>query len=45
MLASYDGDIRAYLVATLGWLKYVVLEAPAAKMRSATWMSMKAFRL
>jgi len=34
------------VVATLGWLKYVVLEAArAAKMRSATWMSMKAFGL
>jgi len=45
MLASDDGDVRAYLVATPGWLKYVVLEAPAAKIPSATWMSMKAFRL
>jgi len=45
MLASDDGDVRADLVATLGWLKYVVLEAPAAKMRSAARMSMKAFRL
>jgi hypothetical protein len=27
MLTSDDGDVRAYVVATLGWLKYVVLEA------------------
>jgi hypothetical protein len=26
MLASDDGDVRAYFVATLGWLKCVVLE-------------------
>jgi hypothetical protein len=27
MLAGDDGDVRAYLVATLGWLECVVLEA------------------
>jgi hypothetical protein len=25
--SSDDGDVRAYVVATLGWLRYVVLEA------------------
>ena len=27
IVTSDDGDVRAYVVATLGWLKYVVLEA------------------
>jgi hypothetical protein len=27
MLASDDGDVRAYVVATLDWPKYGVLEA------------------
>jgi hypothetical protein len=27
MLSSDDADVRAYVVATLGWLRYVVLEA------------------
>jgi hypothetical protein len=27
MLMSHDGDVRAQVVAMLGWLKYVVLEA------------------
>jgi hypothetical protein len=27
MLTSDDGDVRAYVVATLGWLRYVVLQA------------------
>jgi len=25
--SSDDGDVRAYVVATLGWLRYVMLEA------------------
>jgi hypothetical protein len=31
MLTSDDGDVRAYVVATLGWPKYVVLEAARGK--------------
>ena len=31
MLTSDDGDVRAYVVATLGWPKYVVLEAAARR--------------
>jgi hypothetical protein len=27
MLTSDDGDVRAYVIETLGWLRYVVLEA------------------
>jgi hypothetical protein len=27
MVTSDDGDVRVYVVATLGWLRYVVLEA------------------
>jgi hypothetical protein len=27
MVTSDDGDVRAYVVATLGWLRSVVLEA------------------
>jgi hypothetical protein len=27
MLMSDDGDVRAYVIETLGWLRYVVLEA------------------
>jgi hypothetical protein len=27
MLSSDDADVRAYVVGTLGWLRYVVLEA------------------
>jgi hypothetical protein len=42
MLSSDDADVRAYIVAKPGWLRYVVLKAAAAKMLSVTWISMKA---
>ena len=42
MLSSDDADVRAYIVAKPGWLRYVVLKAAAAKMFSVTWMSKKA---
>jgi len=45
MLSSDDADVRAYVVATLGRLRYVVLEAARGKMLSATSMNMKAFGL
>jgi hypothetical protein len=42
MLSSDDADVRAYIVAKPGWLRYVALKAAAAKMLSVTWISMKA---
>jgi hypothetical protein len=29
--SSDDGDVRAYVVATLGWLRYVALETARGK--------------